>query len=120
MQKEVGLIKRENNCKRDFLKKTFPSLLCFIFLEMLKKFKISLLAYMKNIFFYERFGINQNFYVIRMLKILKHSSRTFYRKRKSFMNLESDLFLFMDGILMRISCVHQKWKRKRILSIGNI
>ena len=133
MQKEFGgLIKRENNCKRDFVKKSFLSLLCFIFLEMPKKFYIFLLkgkGMAKNISSYERFGINQYFYVIRMLKILKFchwSKGSFYRKQKSFMNLESDLFLFMDGILMRIiSCVCIKrriktWNIKSILSIGNI
>ena len=130
--KKEGLIKRENNCKRDFVKKSFLSLLCFIFLEMPKKFYIFLLkgkGMAKNISSYERFGINQYFYVIRMLKILKFchwSKGSFYRKQKSFMNLESDLFLFMDGILMRIiSCVCIKrriktWNIKSILSIGNI
>ena len=36
MQKEAGLIKRENNCKRDFYK-TFLSLPCFIFWNNSKK-----------------------------------------------------------------------------------
>ena len=82
----------------------------------------------KSVLFYERFGINQYFYVIRMLKILPNTTRRrreqreiFYRKRKSFMNLESDLFLFMDGILMCGAshvCINDG--RKSILSIGNI